>query len=100
MPVRQSGSKILLLEDKKRTGLSPSHVFPLPRVDLDQFALFDEERNLQGQTGFQFGGFHDIVCRIPPDSFRGFDHLEGHAGGGFDRNGLALDEKDFASHDF
>jgi len=81
-------------------GLGPSHVFPLPRVDLDQFAFLDEEGNLQGQTGFQFSGFHDIVRRIPPDSFRGFDYLESHAGGGFDRDSLAFDEKDFAGHVF
>ena len=63
------------------TGLRAAHVRPGPSVDSDDFALFDEERNLDRFAGFEFCRLLDIVRAIAADSFSGFNHLQLHRGG-------------------
>jgi len=63
------------------TGLRAAHVRPGPSVDSDNFALFDEEGNLDRFAGFEFCRLLDIVRAIAADSFSGFNHLQLHRGG-------------------
>lgn len=78
-----------------RKNSSTPHIGAIDRADLDHFALFDEERDIDDLAGFESGRFLDIVCRVSANAIGGFNDLENHRGWQLDLSRAALDAEDF-----
>ena len=57
-------------------ALGALHVFASSSIDLDLFAVLDEQRSLNVNPGFQCDRLLDVAGRVALDSFRRVGHCQ------------------------
>src|SRR5580658_9522223 len=70
------------------------------RVDLDPFAFFDEERDVDGRARRELGGLRGAARRVALDAGLAFGDLQHDARGKLDSDRIAVVDRDFAVEPF